>query len=123
MFSLSKLFRKLFGGKKPVNELEIAFHKDANQYGTHGTLRASHKAQRIDKASIRFVFVGVAVPPPLSPEIFAYIWERANAEGYIPTELMTYGRVIEVSSVDSAKYLTSPERRRMESMHTVANPA
>lgn len=123
MSIVTNIYRKIFGTKKEKNELEIVFHKDANTYGSHGTIRASHKDYRLENACVRFAYVGTSVPPPLSPEVFAYLWEKARAAGFIPTELMTYGRVIEVSAVDSAKYLTSPERRRMETMHEVKAPA
>lgn len=122
MSFVSKVYRKLFGVRKEKIELEIVFHKDANTYGSHGTIRASHKDYRLENACVRFAYVGTSVPPPLSPEVFEYLWEKARAAGFMPTELMTYGRVIEVSAVDSAKYLTSPDRRRVESLHVVAAP-
>lgn len=122
MSVIDKVLRMAFGKRKEKNTLEIVFHKDANPYGTHGTIRASHRAHRLENASVRFAFVGISVPPALTPEIFKYIWESARAAGYMPVDLMTYGRVIEVDSVGSAQYLVSPERRRIESMHSIANP-
>jgi len=85
----------------PFDDMEIRFHKDANRFGEHGTLVASHVAQKIDNKPVRFVFVGMTTPPKLTLEIHHYIWEQAKAQGYIPHDLQTYGKECEV--VDTSK--------------------
>lgn len=85
----------------PYDQLEIRFHKEANRFGEHGTLVATHIRQGIDKQPIRFVFVGMARPPKLTLELHTYIWEEAKAQGYIPHDLQTYGKENEM--VDTSK--------------------
>lgn len=99
-----------FFGKRrtnPFDNLEIRFHKDANRFGEHGTLVASHIRQNLDKEPIRFVFLGMATPPKLTLELHSYICEEAKAQGYIPYDIQTYGKENEV--VDTSKPIISAQ--------------
>ena len=105
MKSIGKLIAAMFGYNadrvNPFDDMEVRFHKDANRFGEHGTLVASHVGQRIDNKPVRFVFVGMTTPPKLTLEIHHYIWEQAKAQGYIPHDLQTYGKECEI--VDTSK--------------------
>lgn len=89
--------RRIFGRSIEVIDLEIAFHKEANPYGSHGTLIATHVGQGLKNAPVRFVFIGMSEPPALTPRIAEYIWEEARAQGYMPSAIQTYGSVLETS--------------------------
>jgi hypothetical protein len=93
------------GRINPYDQLEIRFHKEANRFGEHGTLVASHIRQGIDTKPVRFVFVGMATPPKLTLELHTYIWEQAKAQGYLPHDLQTYGKENEV--VNTSKPIIS----------------
>ena len=86
--------RRLFGRSIEVLDLEIAFHKQANHYGTHGVIIASHKDHRLNNQPVRFVFVGMSEPPAMTPRIIEYIWEEACAQGFVPTSIQSYGSVL-----------------------------
>lgn len=86
--------RRLFGRSIEVLDLEIAFHKEANHYGTHGMIIASHKDHGLKNQSVRFVFIGMSEPPAMTPRIIEYIWEEARAQGFVPTAIQSYGSVL-----------------------------
>lgn len=109
--------RKVFGKSIEVVDLEIKFHKEANIYGQHGTLRASHVTQNIKDSDVRFVFVGLSVPPALTPLIFEYIWEEARAQGFVPTALTGYGQVLDTDKNVPTTALLSAERQAAENGH------
>lgn len=98
MSALRNILRSIRGKSFEIIDLKMAFHKDANLYGHHGHLRASHVAQNLKDAQVRFVFIGLSSPPPMTPRIMEYIWEEAKAQGYIPHELTTYGHVLEATT-------------------------
>jgi hypothetical protein len=93
------LAKKLFGKSIEVIDLDVRFHKEANHFGHHGTLRASHVAQNLKDHEVRFVFVGVSTPPPMTPLIVDHIWEEAKAQGYVPHAILTYGEVLPISDL------------------------
>lgn len=97
------LVRRMFGQSIEVLGLEIAFHKKANLYGTHGILMASHRDQKLDNYQVRFCFVGLSEAPAMTPVIMNYIWEEAKAQGYIPHKLLSYGHVLETTPEAAAK--------------------
>lgn len=112
---LRKLWNKLSGKKANTTiALEMKFHKETNPYGTHGTLVASSKEQGLVNASVRFVFLGVTVPPPLTPEMINFIWEEAAAQGYIAHTLLAYGRVIVTDPNASNQFLVSAKQRQQD---------
>jgi hypothetical protein len=109
-----QIARNLLGKSIEVVDLKIAFHKDANIYGEHGTLRASHVTQGLKDQDVRFVFIGTTEPPALTPRIFEYIWEEARAQGFIPTALTGYGKVLATATNIKPAQLISEERRVAE---------
>jgi hypothetical protein len=109
-----QIARNLFGKSIEVVDLKIAFHKDANIYGEHGTLRASHVTQGLKDQDVRFVFIGTTEPPALTPRIFEYIWEEARAQGYVPTALSSYGNVLATATNIKPAALISAERQVAE---------
>lgn len=108
------LARKVFGRSIEVNDLQIAFHKEANLYGTHGLLLASHVDQGLKNVPVRFVFVGLSEAPPLTPVIMSYVWEEAKAQGYVPHALSAYGLVLETHTGLKPRDLIAKERREAE---------
>lgn len=97
-----KLF-SIFGRKRvnPFAALEVRFHKEANLFGEHGTMVVTHVKQNLIEKPVRFVFVGLSTPPKLTLDLHTYLWEEARAQGYVPHELQTYGK--EVNLIDTAK--------------------
>lgn len=106
--------RRVFGKSIQVNDLKIAFHKEANLYGTHGLLTASHVDQGLKNVPVRFVFVGMSEPPAMTPVIVDYIWEEAKAQGYVPHALSAYGLVLATHTGLAPRDLISQERRQAE---------
>lgn len=113
MSFIRNLARKYLGKSFEINDLVIAFHKEANLYGTHGHLRATHIDQNIKDAPVRFVFIGMTRPPELTPTILTYIWEEARAKGYVPHGIHSYGHAIDLKSAKMDDII-SPERRSAE---------
>lgn len=97
MSAIRSILRTVFGKSWEIIDLEIAFHKRANLYGEHGRILASHRAENIDGEPVRFVFVGLSSPPPMTPRILEYIWEEARAQGFIPHAMITYGAVLQTT--------------------------
>lgn len=89
--------KAMFGKSWEVTDLQLAFHKEANLHGEHGLILASHRKYQIDGEAVRFVFVGLSSPPPMTPRILEYIWEEARAQGFIPHALITYGNVLKTN--------------------------
>lgn len=87
----------------PLDVLEVRFHKDANPFGEHGTIVASHVRQNLNNYPVRFVFLGMVKPPPLTLELHQWLYEEAKAQGYMPTEIRTYGTDNDV--VDTTKQI------------------
>lgn len=87
------LFNFLFGSKHVSMDEDILFNTECSEYGSHGTILASHRDKRIDKKEIRFVFKCMAKPPALTPKIIEYIFIKAKEKGYYPYELLRYDTV------------------------------
>lgn len=111
------LAKQLFGTSFETIDLKIAFHKEANVYGTHGVLRASNIELGLENANVRFVFVGMSTPPPMTPRIFQYLWEEAKAQGFLPQELTKYGNVLITDTSMTSKFLVSAEQKQKEVFH------
>lgn len=94
---IHKILAAIFGKSYQVIDLKLAFHKDANLYGHHGYLLASHRAQKLEDTAIRFVFIGLTHPPVMTPRIMEYVWEEARSQGYIPHALVSYGNVLQTT--------------------------
>lgn len=114
MSILRKILNKLSGRSNTGISLEIKFHKETNLYGMHGRLVASSKELGLVNASIRFVFVGITTPPPLSLELFNYIWEEAKAQGYTPQSLLVYGNVMETNPNAASQLLVTAKQRQQD---------
>lgn len=110
--TITTLINRMFG--RSIKIIELKFHKEANKHGTHGHLVASHIDQKLESVPVRFVFVGLTTPPPLTPKIMMYIWEEARTQGYIPKSLHSYGHVLETHTGFEPSDLVSPERRQAE---------
>lgn len=117
MSYLRNVARTLFGRSIEVLDLKVAFHKEANLYGTHGHLIATHLEQRLKNAPVRFVFIGMSEPPAMTPRILEYIWEEARAQGYIPHTLASYGEVLATHAEATSDDIVSAERRQEEGVH------
>lgn len=90
--SIARFFARLLSAPQPsFNQMEVKFHKAANFFGEHGTICVTHVKQNLREVPVRFVFVGITTPPPLTLALMAYVWEEAKAQGYIPHDLQTYG--------------------------------
>lgn len=97
------ILSRIFGRRKSFIEgLTVMFYKDAIYHGEHGEIRVSHKKFNLDEEVVSFVFVGMSTPPHLDVALMSFIWEEAKAQGYIPHNLVSYGR-----DSDVVKY---PER-------------
>lgn len=124
MSFIRNLVRRAMGRSIEVLDLEIKFHKEANLYGRHGHLIASHKEQGLEGYPVRFVFVGVSRPPALTPRVMEYIWDEAKAQGYIPERLYSYDHILDVHEGLPAGCLVSQERRLAENQfHGIASDA
>lgn len=77
-----------FNRKK--NQLDIKFDTDAAQHAHHGNIVVTCRAKGLVNASIRFAFVGVEVPPPLTKEVFDQLWTEAQRQGYVPHFVRNY---------------------------------
>lgn len=119
MFTLKKLWNKITG-KKSTLQLEIKFHKEATPHGSHGRIEVSSKERNLKNANILFVFVGVSVPPPLTPEVMNYIWEEAQAQGFTPHTLLVYGRVLVTDTANTHQFLVSARVRQKEATRILA---
>lgn len=86
---IASIVSAITGKNKAIN-LNIRFHKDANDYREHGTLIASHVGKGLERESVRFVFIGLDEPPAMTPAILAFIWDKAEAEGFQPIQLRSY---------------------------------
>lgn len=106
--------RRLFGRSIEIIDLEIAFYKDANRYGTHGVIIASHKDLGLENQPVRFVFIGMSEPPPMTPRVIEYVWEEAKVQGFIPTSIKSYGSVLATHIGFPPLALVCDDRRRAE---------
>lgn len=86
MKAISNLVSKLTGGAKTetIGEptgLVILFHKDCNGHIEHGSIFASHAMHNLKNYPVRFGFRDVDAPN-LTPELYAYIVEEAQRQGF-----------------------------------------
>ena len=119
MSIVRSIARHLFGKSWEVLDLEIAFHKQANPFGTHGVLLASHKDLKLDNQPVRFVFIGMTQPPAMTPRIIEYVWEEARAQGFIPYSIQSYGTVLSTHTGLPPRALVSESRRNSEDAFSV----
>ncbi len=83
-----------FKSKKPVNYLglDVKFHIEANYHGEHGKIKVTNRKLELVEQTVAFVFPGVTTPPPMTLGLIQYIWDAAALQGYIPHEIIEYGR-------------------------------
>lgn len=96
-------------------DLRIVFHRDARGLGMHGQIRATHADFNLDNDLVRFSFMGLQSPPALTPDVMAFIWERAEAAGFVVHNLANYGTVLENLAAADMKEVVSQERQEAES--------
>lgn len=96
------ILRRLLGAKDK-NEFNpvIVFDTDTIYFGEHGKLVVTHHKKRIIDRSIPFAFVGMTKAPALNEYHFHLIFEAAREQGYIPHEIVEYGRNAEIVTIDS----------------------
>lgn len=121
MTIMRDIARKLFGRSIEIIDLRIAFHKDANFYGTHGHIIATHVDHGLMDEEVRFVFLGVSKPPALTPHIVNFIWEEAKAKGFIPHSISSYGHVLRTHSSLNPRDIVSAERRAAEDQRATSS--
>lgn len=96
---MKNLINKLLGRNGiDYDKLEIRFHKEANLFGEHGKINATHVKLGLVEADVRFVVVGVTTPPKMTKNLFLRIWEEARAQGYNVHHLAAYGSDNEIAS-------------------------
>lgn len=113
----SRIYQALFGNPNPLAELHVVFHKETNKYGTHGTINVSSAEQGLKDVNVRFLFVGLARPPEMTPTILYHLWHQAESQGYIPNRLVSYGSVLATTTVP-LQAIISAERRQQEAFAT-----
>lgn len=101
---LKNLFAALFNVTYIDTSIRICFHKEAIYFGEHGVIKVTNKKMGLVEQDISFVFVGVTTPPPLNLDTYVRIWEEAKNQGYIPHEMVQYGKNNEVFDVERAEY-------------------
>lgn len=93
-----KLIQALLGKKKATkfDGIKVAFHKDVNTIGEHGTINClSKKHGMLEPYPVRFAFLGVNEPPKMDLDTMAFIWDQAECQGYTPLNLRSYRGVYE----------------------------
>lgn len=121
MSALRNAARRFFGKSIEIIDLEIKLHKEANLYGRHGTLIASHVEQKLQNYPVRFVFKGLSSPPALTPRILDFIWEEAKAQGYVPHRLENYGEVLLTSAVAPRELVSDDAKAAINQFHDTAS--
>ena len=101
-------------GGKNLLDVDIKFHKDANEHGSHGKIVVTHRGKGLNKAPVSFVFLGLTTPPAINPMVLDYIWEKAYEQGFIPHEILHYGTPLKSHVGLSARQCLSNERRQAE---------
>lgn len=101
-------------GGKNILDVEIAFHRDAAQYGSHGKILVTSRKLGLNKIGVHFVFVGLSTPPGLSPSVFEYIWEKAAEKGIQAHEIIYYGTTLKSNVGLPARSMISKSRNDAE---------
>lgn len=101
--------------------LEMKFHTAVNNHIEHGTLFASHVSMGLNNFALRFVFVNLSEAPKMSREVFNYIIDQAEKEGYIVHALRSYACVTaSLKPLRSVTYQSEAERAIAEAEARVA---
>ena len=86
----------MFGFSKKAAPIDMKFYKEANHFGEHGKIVVSHKKFGLDEVAVAFFFVGSSRPPALDKRTMLELWEAAEAQGFIPHHIQSYGKNSEV---------------------------
>lgn len=112
--SLLAKARLFFGlrphGGKNILDVDIAFHRDAAQYGSHGKVLVTSRKHGLNQIGVHFVFVGLSTPPGLSPMVFEYIMEKAAEQGIKVHEIIYYGTPLKSNAGLPARAMLSKSR-------------
>lgn len=84
------------------DDLEVLFHTEAAYHGEHGRLLVTSRALGLVEKPVIFCLKGVSTPMPMNLRLFWHIWESAKAQGFIPLELISYGKTIEFEETNPA---------------------
>lgn len=95
--SLLNLFLGRRAREVQPDQIEVLFHTEAAYFGEHGRLLMTNRALGIEEKPVIFCLKGISSPIPMNLRLFWHIWESAKAQGFIPLELLSYGKVIERS--------------------------
>lgn len=76
--------------EKTVYDLQIAFHRQSAGMRVHGQLTVTNREFNLDNRPINFSFIGVAVPPLMTPDVVYHLWMEAVNQGYIPHAIYSY---------------------------------
>lgn len=110
--SLFSIFRKK---KSHISNLEIAFHTESIDYGTHGYITANNKQLGINKPClVRFVFVGLPTPPALTEETIKFIFDQARNKGFGVVNLASYGLTVRSKQPRDLSSVISEDRKLAE---------
>lgn len=91
------MLNKLFGKNKEAKfDFDVKFHHDANGLPEHGTIYADHVQKNQKNAPIRFTFGDIPKIPNLTPDLLAYIFEKAADQGYVVHCLRSYANIFTV---------------------------
>lgn len=118
-----------FMRKRPTTiidpQLRIVFHRETRGMNMHGHITATHADHGIVEDLVRFTFMGLVEAPRLTPQIMQFIWERAEAAGFIVHDIASYGKVIDATAAIEVSDMLSPSRRAAESRfpHPTTVPA
>lgn len=114
----SSMFSFLNRKHKPAFDLTVLFHKECNGIAEHGTFYADHIQFPQKREPVRFAFQNIDNAPELTPELLAYVWEKAEHAGYIVHGLRSYATV--VTLVPSPKIIGGNTRRNGPGVATTA---
>ena len=116
--SLLAKARLFFGlrphGGKNILDVEIAFHRDAAQYGSHGKILVTSRKHGLRQIGVHFVFVGLSTPPNLNSMVLEYIWDKAAEQGYQAHDIMYYGTPLKSNVGLPARAMLSKSRADAE---------
>ena len=110
--SLFSIFRKK---KANASNLEVSFHTENVDYGTHGYITANNKQLGINKPClVRFVFVGLPTPPALTEETIKLIFDQARNKGFGVVNLASYGLTVRSKQPRDLSSVISEDRKLAE---------
>jgi len=119
------MFNALLGRKaKPTFDFPVYFHIESNGMPEHGSLYANNLQLNVKKERdpVRFSF-GDFEPPVMTPDLLAYIWERAMAKGYEVAALRSYINIFTVMPAPRPSLSTPIPQRHNPPQRTMRRPS